>query len=201
MYELHQFSQNALLVNETDPVVKGGVCVALCRFWFEAVLKIKDNPSLVPPDQRLRELGLGINSVIAEQRKYTMDRRVLPRSDAQQELGGRADLDYEPQTTISGGKVGPGEIINILARDLTRPGKAATWSLRFKEGGGHAIAGFSGLVSITDNIHRTKIHIFDPNIGEFTGESGDFNQILNNIFNHYKDYTIVEIHRTQVQTF
>src|SRR5512142_3020416 len=88
---------------------------------------------------------------------------------ARRESGAKHGIDYEEQTTISRAYLDMGAIRQKLAGDLARLGAAATWSLRFRQGG-HAIAGFHGLATVTSNIHATRMHLFDPNVGEYTCE-------------------------------
>ena len=61
------------------------------------------------------------------------------------------------------------------------------------------MAGFSGLTSITENMHRQQVSIFDPNIGEYVGEITDMDDVFRDIFRLIPAYArINEVRRVTV---
>lgn len=193
MYTLAPFSQEHHLRSVTDPVLRNGVCVALCDHWLTIVKRYPDVPSV----NRMRLLTQRLPEALRHQQAYAALRATVGRNEARREVGARLGLDYEEQTTIMRACVGMVGIRAKLASDLGRIGAAATWSMRFTGGGGHAIAGFRGLVSVTGNVHRAVMYIFDPNIGEYVGELSDLDAILTDVFGKFPLYaTVNEVHRT-----
>jgi hypothetical protein len=76
-------------------------------------------------------------------------------------------------------------------------GVGATWTLRFFDGTGHAIAGFYGMFSPTGNIHHPRLFLFDPNIGEYRGDLSDLDAMLRDLLTRFPIYlTVVEVRRT-----
>lgn len=192
MFSLQPFSQNKLLSGVPDPVARQGVCVALCDLWLRS---IKGN-SAQSPAARMSALGGGIQAAIAHQKQYAADRAQLGRFPARAAAGRRVGLDYEEQTTIVRASVGTGGILAKMSADLRGIGAAATWSLRFSGGGGHALAGFCGVTSLTPNMHRQELFVFDPNIGEYKGELSDLSVMLKDIFARVPLYgTVAEVAR------
>ncbi len=174
-------------------MLRNGVCVALCDHWLNIIKRHPDLPSV----NRMRMLAQRIPEALRHQQMYGQLRDAVGRNQARREVGAGLGLNYEEQTTIMRAFVGMAGIRAKLAADLGRIGAAATWSMRFAGGGGHAIAGFRGLASITANMHRASIHIFDPNIGEYTGELTDLDAILSDLFGRFPLYaTVNEVHRT-----
>jgi hypothetical protein len=193
MAKLARFSQDALLRSVTDPVLRNGVCVALCDHWLEIIRRLPD----VPPVNRMRLLTQKMPEVLRYQKTYAGMRGPLGRNEARRQMGAGLGLDFEEQTTIMRRFNGMAGIRAKLAADLGQIGAAATWSMRFSGGGGHAIAGFRGLVSVTGNMHRASLHIFDPNIGEYAGELDELDAILTDLFAKFPLYaTVTEVHRT-----
>jgi len=193
MFSLTPFSQSDLLRTVADPALRRGVCVALCDFWLADV---KPRPSRAPAD-RLQDLERRLLEVLNYQLLYSQRRRQAGRVPARREAGSALGLRYEDQTTIVRRSLDMGAIRRKLAGDLNAPGDAATWSMKFTGGGGHAIAGLYWLVSVTPNVHHPAIHIFDPNIGEYVGELADLDPILRDLFDKFPLYRqISEVHRT-----
>jgi hypothetical protein len=194
MFTRYDFRQGELLKNVTDPEVRTGVCAALCDFWLRA---IKTGNS--PPNQRLRDLALRFPEVIAHQKAYQKERPKVGPVAARQRVGQPLGLDYEQQTSIMPACIGLGGVRDRLATDLRRLGAATTWSLRFIDGGGHVMAGFSGLTSIIENIHRQQVSIFDPNIGEYVCQITEMDDVFRDIFRLIPSYSrINEVRRVTV---
>ncbi len=113
-------------------------------------------------------------------------------------MGEQVGIDYDGQTTVTRIHVGRQGMLDKLAADLALPGASATWSMRFQAGGGHALAGTNGLVSITPTMHRMSLHVFDPNVGEYAGTIQDLPSILGDLFQRFPLYlTVTEVHRTR----
>ena len=192
MFTVESFSQGQLLSQVADPSAKGGVCVALCDLWLQS---IKAN-SAASPSARMAALAGRVNDAVAHQKLYAQQRAQIGRFPARAEAGRRMGLDYEEQTTIMRVSVGMSGIFAKLSPDLKRIGAGATWSLRFSNGDGHALSGFSGLTSFTNTMHRQQLYVFDPNIGQYTGAIRDLNDILKDIFKRVPLYnTVVEVSR------
>ena len=194
MFTRYDFRQGQLLKNVTDPDVRAGACAALCDFWLRAI-----KTGNTSPDQRLRELALRLSEVIAHQKQYQRERARVGPVAARQRVGQPLGLDYEQQTSIMPACIGLQGVRARLAGDLRRLGTATTWSLRFIDGGGHVMAGFSGLTSLTENVHRQQISIFDPNIGEYVCEINEMDDVFKDIFRLIPSYSrINEVRRVTV---
>jgi hypothetical protein len=197
MFTRYDFQQGQLLRGVTDPDVRGGVCVALCDFWLRSVKTERLSPS-----DRLRVLTGRLSQVISHQKQYGLKRQQHGPLGARQLLGQPMGLDYAQQTTIMPAMVGLRGVQEKLGSDLRRPGDAATWSLRWVAKGadvGHAMAGYSDLVSITSNMHRQQLSIFDPNIGEYVCQVNETNDVFKDIFRLVPDYAgIYEVRRVSV---
>jgi hypothetical protein len=145
----------------------------------------------------MRLLAQQMPDVRLHQKHYNFLRNQLGREEARRKVGSPLGLAYEDQTTILRARNGMHGIRAKLGADLGEPAAAATWTLRFPDGNGHAIAGFRGLVSVSRTVHRATVHIFDPNIGEYAGELADLDPILTDLFAKIPDYaTITEVSRT-----
>ena len=193
MFSLERFSQAVQLRHETDPELRLGVCVALCDHWLKIIKRLPDVPSV----NRMRLLAQQMPDVRLHQKQYNFLRDRLGREEARRKVGSPLGLAYEDQTTILRARNGMHGIRAKLGADLGEPAAAATWTLRFPDGNGHAIAGFRGLVSVSRTVHRATVHIFDPNIGEYAGELADLDPILTDLFAKIPDYaTITEVSRT-----
>ena len=187
------FSQSRLLAHETDPEVRGGICVALCDYWLQSFL----NKPNVEPQHRMQYLAAMFGQAKAHQKNYGQLRGQKGREDARKEVGRRVGVDYDAQTTVMRVAVGKAGILAKVAGDLRPPGSAATWTMRFRDGGGHAIAGVNRLERITGNFANTHAHVFDPNIGEYVGPFASLSAIIDDLFHTFADYgTTTEIHRT-----
>lgn len=193
MSTLTDFSQGTLLRNTvTDPLTRNGICVALCDYWLKL---IKTSPSESPAD-RLLKLRAYFIRAMQHQRLYSGLRSQHGREEARRQVGAQLGLNYSDQTMILRTFVGMGGIKQKLGQDLSRIGAAATWTLRFADGGGHAIAGFCGL-SGQPPIMRHRLHIFDPNIGEYEGTVQELNDMLDHLFRAFPMYaTVTGVHRT-----
>jgi hypothetical protein len=193
MYSLTPFSQGVLLFDVTDPELQAGICVALCDYWLNDIKRSSGDP----PGGRMRRLAANLPGALSYQQTYLREREQAGPEQARRTMGATLGHDYEPKTTLVRAFLSPAEIRGKLAGDLGQIGAVATWSMRFLEGGGHAIAGFRGLVSLSPKMHRASLHVFDPNAGEFTGEAGDLDANLTDLFNRFPIYSrISEIRRT-----
>jgi len=193
MITLTSFSQGSLLSRAvTDPITRNGVCVALCDHWLS---RIKQRPNEAPERRRL-ELEQSLAQIIRYQRSYAIQRSQYGRTEARHQKGQQLGLKYTDQTTIMRVMIGMQGIRQKLAADISHVGSAATWTLRFADGSGHAIAGFCG-ISGQEPIIKLKLHVFDPNIGEYIGELTELNAILNDLLTKFPNYqTVTEVCRT-----
>ncbi|MEZ5582613.1 MAG: YopT-type cysteine protease domain-containing protein [Candidatus Competibacteraceae bacterium] len=206
MSTLHSFSQGELLDRTTtDPEIRQGVCAALCAYWLSRMKVDSDNA----PEHRLRMLENQIWPIIRQQQQYGRERRQHGRNAAQRNLGARQGLNYDPDQTVIAAippnldaVAGMANLKQRFKADISRPGKATAWSLRFADGGGHAIAGFCNLTPIPNGF-RYQLHVFDPNIGEYVGTLQEIDAMLDNLFRRpcYQKLQIVEAHRILVGIF
>jgi hypothetical protein len=193
MFQLTPFSQGALLrAAQVQGSARHGVCVAMCDHWI-ALLR-RDNREA--PVLRLQKLHAALPRIIDYQNQYGELRAQLGRDAARAQVAAGVGIDYEQQTTVLKLFVGVEGLRSRLAEDLKRFGAAATWSMRFQGGGGHAIAGFCNIAG-QEPIHHMQMHVFDPNIGEYVGDLGDLDGILTDLFGRFPLYaTTTEVHRT-----
>jgi hypothetical protein len=194
MFTRYDFRQAQLLKNVPDPEVRDGACAALCDFWLRAI-----KTGNASPDQRLQGLAGRLPEIVAHQKQYARERARVGPVAARQRVGQPLGLDFEQQTSIMPACIGLQGVRDRLASDLRRLGAATTWSLRFIDGGGHVMAGFSGLTSITANMHRQQISIFDPNIGEYVCQLNEMDDVFRDIFRLIPAYSrINEARRVSV---
>lgn len=193
MFQLEPFSQAHLLRNETDPDLRGGVCVALCDHWLNA---IKARPGAAPAG-RLNALAGNYGSIAAYQKQYGQHRAQSGPEQARRDMGQQLGHDFHQHTTIMPALIGQTGLRQRLAADLGQLGAAATWTMRFADGTGHAIAGFYGMISKLANMHQMSLHVFDPNIGEYHGSLRDLDSMLGDLLNRFPLYrTVTEVRRT-----
>jgi hypothetical protein len=193
MIQLTPFSQAALLqAASVEGPASYGVCVAMCDRWIALLRKDRKET----PELRLRKLQAALPQIVEYQNEYGDLRAVLGREAARTQMAAGVGIDYEQQTTVLKIFIGMEGIRRRLAEDLKSIGAAATWSMRFQDGGGHAIAGFCNLAG-QEPMLRMQMHVFDPNIGEYVGDFGDLDGILADLFNRFPLYnTTIEVHRT-----
>jgi len=193
MITLTAFSQGSLLSRTVaDPSTRNGVCVALCDHWLS---RIKQHPT-EPAPRRCLELAQALSKIILYQQSYAIQRRQHGRIEARHQIGQQLGLEYADQTTIMRVAVGMKGIRQKLAGDISHAGSAATWTLRFADNTGHAIAGFCG-ISGQEPIIRLQLHVFDPNIGEYIGQLAELDGILNDLLTKFPKYqTVTEVCRT-----
>ena len=186
MFSRTPFSQANLLKSVHDPEARKGVCVALCDFWLHEI-KQRPNDS---PAQRLSALsGERFARAVKYQQEYGQRRATVGREEARQEMGASLGLVYDSdRTQVLRVCVGLDGMIERAQHDLGSIGAAATWTMQFENGDRHAIAGFRGLQTLTSNMHRQTLHIFDPNCGEYLGELGDFERIFQDLFGDFPIY-------------
>lgn len=183
--------QQARLLPKDDP----GVCIALCDLWLDSFLR---KPKVDPPD-RMTYLMTSIGQARSHQQAYTGLRAQHGPTAARQQQGGTLGLDYDEQTTVTRAGAGRTGMIKRVGEDLRPLGAAATWSMRFDGGGGHAIAGVNRLERITSNIAQSTLHVFDPNVGEYMGTPDLIADILGDLFKRFPIYgSVKEIRRTTV---
>lgn len=193
MAALTPFSQGHLLKGVSDPVVKGGVCVALCDYWL-ALMKAHTTRT---PRERMTMLRTHAASVIQYQKSYAQRRRTLGRSEARAQMGRQLGHRFEDQTMVLRAFVGMQGVRARMSDDLDQLGAAATWTMAMPGAGRHAIAGFRGLKSVTSNIHIASLHVFDPNVGEYVGTLQELDGILRHLFQQFPEYALVsEVNRT-----
>lgn len=199
MVTLAEFNQECqLLLHETDEITRKGICVALCDDWLAL---IKNNYALTP-EERMERLRSGFAESMAQQREYAHLRRVHGREEARRRLGHQRDLDYEFDKTQVFRVVGGGDILravpefwNTIKRDIDHVLAAATWTLRWENQSGHAIAGFCGAVPVAVGVELV-LHIYDPNLGEYTGDFNSLSAIFSDMWAKIPAYeNVVSIHR------
>lgn len=191
-FTLTSFHQGNFL-DASDPETRDGVCVALCDLWLESLFQAPG----AAPRHRLQALAVDFSRAESHQRRYGRLRQALGRDDARRHMGARVGIDYEEQTLVDmklhSGRAG---MLQKITDDLRAPGSAATWSMRFAGGGGHAIAGFSRIEPRPYGMD-TKLHIFDPNIGEYVGAHGGCVEIVDDLVRKIPLYATTTIfHRT-----
>ena len=191
-FTLTGFHQGNFL-NAADPETRNGVCVALCDLWLEALFQAPG----ASPRNRLQALAVDFGRAESHQRRYGKLRKVLGRDDARRHMGARVGIDFDEQTFVDmklhAGRSG---MIQKMSDDLRAPGAAATWSMRFAGGGGHAIAGFNRMEPQPYGFDQ-KIHVFDPNIGEYVGTYGSCAEIVDDLMRKIPLYATTAIfHRT-----
>ena len=192
MSTLTSFSQGALLSNTTtNPLTQHGICVALCDYWLTL---IKNDPDAAPSD-RLQQLQQYVPQAMNHQRTYARLRQQHGREEARRQVGAPLGLQYDGQTMVMKEFLGMSGIRHKLAADLRTVGSAVTWTLRFADGSGHAIAGFCGL-SGQQPILKYRLRLFDPNIGEYEGTLQELDVMLDNLLRHPMYRTVTGVHRT-----
>lgn len=193
MAKLTPFSQGDLLKGISDPAVKGGVCVALCDYWL-ALMKA---PTTRTPRERMTVLRTNAPGIAQYQKSYAQQRQTRGRTDARADMARSLGHDFAEQTLVMRALVGMEGIRRRMSADLDQLGAAATWTMAMPGAGRHAIAGFRGLESLTSNIHRAALHVFDPNIGEYVGTLQELDGILQHLFQQFPEYRLVsEVART-----
>jgi len=193
MATLTPFDQATLLTGVTDPVLRGGICVALSDRWLAFM---KDN-TYRNPRERLAALTAQRDAALLYQEAYAFLRDVKGREDARTELGRSVGHEYEHQTTVMRLHIGMKGVRERMMADLGEIGAAVTWTMAIPGLGRHAIAGYRGLVSIMNNMHKASLHIFDPNVGEYVGELAQLDGILRDLFRRVPAYQgIMELTRT-----
>lgn len=193
MATLTKFNQGDLLVGVSDPWVKGGICVALCDHWLALM---KDTNSRTPPE-RMAQLQQYAGRAMTYQKAYGQQRRTKGREEARADMGKQLGHDFADQTTIMRVMVGFDGILARMTKDLGAIGSAVTWTMALPGVGRHAIAGYRGLESLTTNMHRASLHIYDPNVGEYVGTLQELNGILRDLFKRIPEYALInELSRT-----
>ncbi len=193
MFALEPFSQGSLLRRyPTDPITQGGVCVALCDYWLSLIKA----DYAVPAADRLRQLQHNFPVVIRHQRHYANLRAQHGREEGRRKLGQKLGLDYDPDKTLVERRFVRMEgIRKKIAADIGVVGTGATWTLRFADGSGHAISGFCGIAG-QEPILTMRLHLFDPNIGEYGGQLSELDDMLQDLFTRFPFYqSIVALHR------
>lgn len=191
-FTLTRFQQGQFL-DASDPETRGGVCVALCDLWLQSLFQAPG----AAPRLRLQALAVDFSRAEAHQRRYGRLRNALGREDARRHMGARVGVDYEEQTFVDMKlHVGREGMLRKVTGDLREPGAAATWSMRFLGGGGHAIAGINRIEKRPYGLD-CRIHIFDPNIGEYAGDYGSAGAIIQDLVRRIPLYATTAIfHRT-----
>lgn len=206
MIRLAHFDQGKLLQNRLNVPIEAqnGVCVALCDLWL-FLMKSAQYQHL-SPEQRMEKLASeqGMNYAINYQQQYSYNRQFLGRESGRNQSAAQLGHRFDPEGTVvmkSPFAHDPDPLGNIKQRlklDLKTIGSYATWSLRFSGGGGHALAGASNLRS-NGPIHTITVNIFDPNIGEYSGDWVEADQILDDILSHFPNLygQVFEVKRGQ----
>ncbi len=193
MSTLTDFRQSSLLrLHATDPITRQGVCVALCDYWLSTI-KADHHQSA---EERLDRLGDVFPQIMSHQIRYANLRAQHGRNNARRTVGRDVGLQYDTDKTIVTRRlVGLQGIRDRITRDLACPGVGATWSMRFATGGGHAIAGFYSARQTYKQI-QLVIHLFDPNIGEYIGHTGELDDMLRHLMTRFSMYAgVTSLHR------
>src|SRR5204862_5927741 len=103
------------------------------------------------------------------QKQYGQQRAVQGPEQARKAMGQQLGHDFQQHTTVMPAMVGAVGLRQRLAADLAQLGVGATWSLRFPDDTGHAIAGYYGMVSKLENMHQLTLYLFVTNNDEFKG--------------------------------
>jgi hypothetical protein len=192
MATLTPFDQGELLVGVTDPAIRNGICVALCDMWLHLV---RDSAAR-SPRERVAAMRAQAPKARQYQAAYAQRREIFGRVEARQQMGRRHGHDFEELTTVFASCVGVEGMHACMARDLEGFGASATWSIEVPGWGRHALAGFRGLESLSNNVHRASVHIFDPNIGEYVCEPHQIRAVLRDLFKRDPNYArITQISR------
>jgi len=196
MTRLTHFNQSDLLKGVTDPLVRGGICVALCDAWLALIR----GHTARTPSERMDQLRITAPSAMSYQRDYLTARDTQGREAARAQVGARLGHRFEERTVVTESIVGKAGIRATMARDLSEFGAAACWTMEMPGVGRHAIAGYRGLLSMMSNVHAASLHIFDPNLGEYVGGLGELDLILQDLFGRIPMYGLVsELNRTRVR--
>ena len=83
MAQLTPFDQGSLLIGVTDPVLRGGICVALCDYWLAL---FQQNNLTTAPD-RMTALRAHAPMAMAYQKTYAQQRATQGREAARAQLG------------------------------------------------------------------------------------------------------------------
>lgn len=211
MFTLAPFAQKQIL--DQQKIIcnntRYGVCVALCDHWLALVRE--GGTTAEARMAQLAEPGR-FAKVMGHQRIYQHLRNRDGRATARKAVGAQVGIVYDrgEKTSITERSFGAEQHPKVLVlgvdalqaclrEDLRGFFQGATWTLRFRGGGGHAIAGFCSLRSPTNNFHVQHLHIFDPNLGEYEGGWGDLLGMLGALMGPQGIYhDVVEIHRTGV---
>lgn len=190
MFRLAPFDQGRLLQNRLNVPIEAqnGVCVALCDLWL--FLMKSEKYRHLSAEQRMEKLASqqGMDYAINYQQQYSYNRHFLGRETGRNVSAAQLGHSFDPDgTVVMKSPFTSDPLSNIKQRlkmDLKTIGSYATWSLRFSGGGGHALAGISNLRS-NGPIHTITVNIFDPNIGEYSGDWIEADQILDDILSHF----------------
>ncbi len=193
MFTLTAFSQSTLLQGETDPDIRNGICVALCDYWLSDVKQ----RSRDRPEDRLNRLAANYPTIAQYQKQYGQQRALHGPEHARRQMGQQLGHDFRQHTTIMPAMLGAAGIRQRLAADLKGFGTGATWSMRFPDDTGHAIAGYYAMITKGTNINIASLRLFDPNIGEYVGGLHDLDSMLADLLTRFPLYlTVCEIRRT-----
>ena len=184
MASLTPFDQGTLLAGVSDPAIRNGICVALCDLWLHL---IRDSTAR-SPRERIAAIRARAGQAMQYQRGYGQRRAALGRAEARAQMGRGLGHDFEEQTVVLSRCVGVEGMHARMARDLEELGAAVTWTIDVPGWGRHALAGFRGLSSITNNMHRASVHVFDPNIGEYVCEPQQLRAVLRDLFRRDPNY-------------
>jgi hypothetical protein len=191
--DLTPFNQGALLAGVADPQARGGVCVALCDRW----LSLMKQANARSPEDRMDSLRKTLQASIGYQKTYGELRAAKDRDAARKHMGKKLGLEFEGLTRVEKRLAGEAGMVARLARDVEAPGASMGWTLAFPAGR-HAIAAVHNVSSISTNIHRFTLHVFDPNLGEYVGTLQELPAIVADMFRRIPDYRLVTaIDRTE----
>lgn len=131
-----------------------------------------------------------LQASIGYQKTYGELRAAKDRDAARKHMGKKLGLEFEGLTRVEKRLAGEAGMVSRLARDVEAPGASMSWTLAFPAGR-HAIAAVHNVSSISANIHRFTLHVFDPNLGEYVGTLQELPAIVADMFRRLPDYRLV----------
>jgi hypothetical protein len=153
------------------------MCVGFCDYWLNLIYAKPDEPAEI----RLRTLAAKLSEVRKYHKQYANLRPWLGRNSARETVGAGLQLSYEEQTMLIERLAGLEGIKARMIRDLSSWGRGATWTIA-TDNMRHALAGFCGIRRLEYHGMEMRMHLFDPNLGEFIGAIGELEKILAQLF-------------------
>lgn len=188
MWTLVSFNQGAVLGQIPDREVRRGVCAALCDMWMDLMRDAKARQ----PEDRMDSLRATISMTIRRQKSYREQVRAKGREAGRRFLDKGFGMEFEELTRVERRFTGRTGMVLQIQKDLELPGARMGWSLIFHGRGAHALAGCNNFAEISTNVMQRSVHVFDPNIGEYVGQSQDIPGMVDDMFRRIPGYDRVE---------